>query len=351
MNEYRKIGQTIFVNTKEDIDEVVETAEVFNSYSNPEIHKISDIKNEKVREILSLKRFKTSSNLIDIDKLKKALCVQPTVAQAMLKSKNIQKALNSCKSEIAENTMIAIALDTKVIVSKETLQSILTSLGKDFEKDRFGKVVVDEWSNILSRHTELTKKQIIELSSAISEGLHKLTINELLAKNAAAKINKLVGNKNGFCCIAEPKSEDWKKIVYSNPYNHSRMRGDILMYNNSDYAFGELFSFMNSDYYETVGKKIVISAQGFIHNYKGITSDKAHTIEEARELMQKAMETNDTYVNASLTEKAQYDWVALNDLTVGETNLDVLYNLFFMLAERMGVASKMPKDKYSLFCK
>lgn len=347
----KRIGHTYLVNKAADYNYLVTLADDINKT----VVSISDVKDEAIRDFF--KKCTNSSGIIEIGK---RLQVQDSIVAEASKSKRIQRALQAKAEDISSAVRVALTLDTGVYATQSFVRNILDFNGAEYETNKFGNPVfynADEAIDKADAVLGLTKKNYKDYAISVSAGVHNLKVNELYGKAAAANLMKLAAKKHkkGFVAIAEPKKVDYEMTEAHNPYEGTKMRADFLFYTESsikhpyDFVVGELFSLMNSDYEKRMAEKMMMMAEDYQHCFKAVTADKAQDEEKAKELIQGVLENYQPYATASSTARRQYEWVAINDTAAGETNLDALYDLIYMMVDRLGLASIMPKNKMDLF--
>lgn len=348
----KKIGANFYVDSVNELNHVKAIADDVNKG----ILDIDDIKDERLKEALKKLTVK-STRLINIGN---KISVQKSAVESASKSKRIQRAFQANPSDVASAVRVALTLDTGVYPTQTLVKNILDYNKIPYDKNKYNNPVFHKTEfepDVVDSVLGLTKANYNTVYKAIAQGNHNVKVNESLAKIAINNLNKNAKRlrKNDFVAIAEPLKADYEKTEASNPYEGTHMRADFLMYRNSsskrdyEYAIGEIFSLMNSDYNLKMSKKIMLHAEDFLHCYKAVTADKAQDEKVAKDIIQKCLENYEPYANATGPEKQQYEWVAINDTTAGETNLDAIYNLLYMMTEKLGLSSIMPKDKYELF--
>ena len=367
------IGNTLYVESFEDLRNLKELVDTLNDSAKGGLTAWDDIPEGALKKFLK-RRINKSTGLVEIDYSKIKKMEKATVGIAK-KMNSLFKSINNKKLTNEQNLPSIIAKYILITGNYPTGAIIKDIL--DYKE--MPNLVVERNTKNIPYPSKLSESEIIErcyfkLSKEDKEEIKRVrktidgnknqNLNEEYTKTAIKNLVKEIKRQKieGLQIIAEVTQDFYKNNSgFKNPYNNNRFRPDALVaYKKTDGINVEyitipceVFSLFGGESYEkNFARKIMDAAENYQYLPKVITSDKACSVEEAKEIALNALKKNSEYQNASPEEKVQYEWEATHNISVGKTNLDAIYDMLYMALDRVGFASKlMPKNKSDLFKK
>ncbi len=360
----------VFIESFFDLKVLKEIVDTLNDHKKGGSTAWDDIPEGALKEFL-YRRYNKHKGLVEVDYSKIKLIKSATAEAA----KDMKKLFKDIKAGKLSNNQILPSITAKFILATDTfptgdiVQKILDCYQLSdlkIERTKGKKPYPSKLSEsmILNRCYFKLSKDDREKIKEVRNGRNckPLCSNEDYTRAAVkylmAKINEL--KIDGLQIIPEATQDFYKNNPgFKNLYNNNRLIPDALVaYKKIDGVNVsyitipcEVFSFMTGEKYEdTVANKIMDASENFQYLPKVITSDKASSVEEAKTLVLNSLRKNDKFNNSSAEEKVQYEWEATHNISVGETNLDAIYDMFYMALDRIGLANKlMPDNKFDLF--
>ena len=366
-------GYSIYIESFEDLKNLKELVDTLNNTKKGGFTAWNDIPEGTLKKFLK-RRVNESTKLIEVDYSK--------IKKMETTTKGIAKKMNSLFKSIKQNKLTneqnlpSIVAKYILITGNYPTGAIIKDI---LDCKEMPNLVVERNTKNIPYPSNLSESEIIErcyfkLSEEDKEEIKRVrktidgnknqNLNEEYTKTAIKNLMKEIKRQKieGLQIIAEATQDFYKNNPgFKHIYNNKSFRPDALVaYKKTDGINVEYITipcevlslFGGESYKKNLAEKIMDAAENYQYLPKVITSDKASSVEEAKEITLNALKKSPRYKNASSEEKVQYEWEATHNISVGKTNLDAIYDMLYMALDRVGFASKlMPKNKFDLFKK